>query len=66
MNYCIVAFAIVLIISTIQWFIDGRKNYKGPRIDEDALLSAQLEGQAIDPLAMGNSNSHGEKYEKEA
>ena len=35
MNYCIVAFAIVLIISMIQWFIDGRKNYAGPKIDID-------------------------------
>ncbi|KAI4178702.1 MAG: hypothetical protein L6R41_008260 [Letrouitia leprolyta] len=34
MNYCIVAFAIVIIISTFQWFVDGRKNFKGPSIDE--------------------------------
>ncbi|KAI4089440.1 MAG: hypothetical protein L6R37_008041 [Teloschistes peruensis] len=37
MNYCIVAFAIVLIISTVQWFIDGRKNFKGPQIEEAVL-----------------------------
>ena len=35
MNYCIVAFAIILLISTIQWFADGRKNYEGPRITID-------------------------------
>lgn len=35
MNYCIVAFAIVLMISVIQWFVDGRKNYKGPKIEID-------------------------------
>ncbi|KAF2726091.1 amino acid permease [Polychaeton citri CBS 116435] len=33
MNYCIVAFGVVLIISTIQWFVDGRKNYTGPKVD---------------------------------
>ena len=35
MNYCIVAFAIVLLISIAQWFIDGRKNYKGPKVEVD-------------------------------
>ncbi|PMB73967.1 putative amino-acid permease C15C4.04c [Beauveria bassiana] len=33
MNYCIVAFAIILAISIFQWIVDGRKNYAGPRID---------------------------------
>ncbi|KAK4612247.1 hypothetical protein CLAFUW4_13467 [Fulvia fulva] len=32
MNYCIVAFAIILLISVVQWFTDGRKNYQGPRV----------------------------------
>lgn len=42
MNYCIVAFAIVLIISMIQWFIDGRKNYTGPQIEIDPnILTAE-------------------------
>ncbi|KAI8932971.1 hypothetical protein NX059_010439 [Plenodomus lindquistii] len=31
MNYCVVAFGIILFISTIQWFVDGRKNFTGPR-----------------------------------
>lgn len=34
MNYCIVVFAIVIIISGITWVFDGRKNYRGPKIDE--------------------------------
>lgn len=46
MNYCIVAFAIVVIISGIQWIVDGRKNYKGPQIDVDALMEGQVEGMA--------------------
>ncbi len=41
MNYCIAAFAIVLIISTIQWFVDGRKNYTGPRMELEETLVAQ-------------------------
>lgn len=42
MNYCIAAFAVILLISTIQWFVDGRKNYKGPVMDESALVNAQI------------------------
>ncbi|KAF2265194.1 GABA permease [Lojkania enalia] len=33
MNYCIVAFAIILLISIVQWLVDGRKNFTGPRSD---------------------------------
>lgn len=32
MNYCVVAFGIVLLICIVQWFIDGRRNYHGPKI----------------------------------
>lgn len=46
MNYCVAAFAIVLIISTIQWFVDGRKNYTGPQIDLDALQAGEIVGMA--------------------
>lgn len=41
MNYCVVAFAVVFIISMIQWFVDGRKNYTGPKVHfEDHVLIA--------------------------
>ncbi|OQE92882.1 hypothetical protein PENNAL_c0006G06904 [Penicillium nalgiovense] len=33
MNYCIAAFAVIIIISVFQWFVDGRKNFTGPRAD---------------------------------
>jgi len=46
MNYCVAAFAIVLIISVIQWFVDGRKNYTGPQIDVDALQGGEVVGMA--------------------
>lgn len=32
-DYCIVAFAIIVIISAVQWVVDGRKNFTGPRVD---------------------------------
>ncbi|KAJ5504996.1 Amino acid/polyamine transporter I [Penicillium fimorum] len=33
MNYCIAAFAVIVSISVFQWFVDGRKNFTGPRVD---------------------------------
>jgi uncharacterized membrane protein len=41
MNYCVAAFGIIIVISTIQWFVDGRKNFTGPRNDMD-ILTGQL------------------------
>lgn len=38
------AFAIILLISTIQWIVDGRKNYKGPTVDTEALEHAMVVG----------------------
>ncbi|KAI9683763.1 MAG: hypothetical protein M1822_005953 [Bathelium mastoideum] len=40
MNYCVVAFGIVLIIATIQWFVDGRKNFAGP-VSEEVLVATR-------------------------
>lgn len=54
MNYAIVAFAIVLIVSAIQWVVDGRKNYRGPHVDIDGLAigdAATVDGTKL--------NSHG-------
>lgn len=48
MNYCIVAFAIWLIISMVQWFVDGKKNYSGPSIDIKAMQSGEVMGMAAD------------------
>ncbi|KAJ5469575.1 hypothetical protein N7539_009193 [Penicillium diatomitis] len=41
MNYCVAAFGIVFVISTITWIFDGRKNYSGPRIEAE-VLSGQV------------------------
>ena len=36
-DYCVAAFGIVFIISTITWIVDGRKNYVGPRFEVEVL-----------------------------
>ncbi|OCT46463.1 Choline transport protein [Cladophialophora carrionii] len=56
MNYCVAAFAIVLVISTMQWFIDGRKNYTGPQIDIDALKAGEIVGMAPAEGEVGGVN----------
>lgn len=68
MNYCIAAFAIVLIISTIQWIVDGRKNYHGPQIDVDAMLQGEVEGITVKPRDDSASDNHEprEKIEHQA
>lgn len=68
MNYCIAAFAIILIISAIQWFVDGRKNYKGPKIDDESMLSfdaiAAIDGDKAKQLAENDGTD--DKHSKEA
>ena len=49
MNYCIVAFAIIFIISLIQWYVDGKKNFKGPQIDIASLEHGVAVGMAVEP-----------------
>ncbi|KAJ5296693.1 uncharacterized protein N7443_007586 [Penicillium atrosanguineum] len=49
MNYCVAAFAIVVIISSITWFADGRKNYVGPRIEVE-FFSGQAGTQSDNPV----------------
>ncbi|KAK5090366.1 hypothetical protein LTR05_000538 [Lithohypha guttulata] len=49
MNYAIVAFAVVILISVIQWVVDGRKNYKGPQIDVGAMINGEVEGLNVIP-----------------
>ena len=67
MNYCIVAFAIWLIIATIQWFIDGKKNYHGPQIDHEALKQAEVFGVPIDSHTSGGPViDRGKEFDKTA
>jgi len=39
MNYAIVAFAIVIIVSIVQWIVDGRKHYQGPRVEMEGIAT---------------------------
>ena len=63
LDYCIVAFFIVIVISVIQWFVDGRKNFKGPQVElvgEDATGASFHDGYLDDksrgmPEAEGNT-----------
>ena len=65
LDYCIVAFFIVIVISVIQWFVDGRKNYKGPQIEivgEDATGDTYQNGHAnkiSDEVAEADANEIG-------
>lgn len=47
LDYCIVAFAIIMVISLLHWFIHGRRNFTGPRdmtlIDHDGIDHTQQE-----------------------
>lgn len=60
MNYCIVAFGIIMIISVIQWFVDGKANYHGPHIhiDDNVLVAAQTQE------GMGAMEQYGEREAK--
>lgn len=55
MNYCIVAFAIVFIISMIQWFVDGRKNYTGPKANLEESMLVAING--VDRSEMSDNGS---------
>lgn len=45
MNYAIVVFGVVCIISMVTWIVEGRKNFIGPR-DLHVLLDLAKAGQA--------------------
>ncbi|KAH0496162.1 hypothetical protein TgHK011_003540 [Trichoderma gracile] len=58
MNYCIVAFAIIIAISLFQWVIDGRKNFTGPRVN---LVSGQVIGENVAEVTSVEEVSGGSK-----
>lgn len=57
MNYCIVAFFLIFVISIIQWFVDGRKNYTGPKIDMEALRNTHVVGLDVPSATENESGS---------
>jgi choline transport protein len=54
-----VVFFIILVISVVQWFVDGRKNFTGPRVNIEELQNGVVAG--MDPV-MSNVNGNGEAY----
>lgn len=59
MNYAIVAFGVILLISGGTWIIDGRKNYKGPVVDIPGMFHGPIDGleglEALDAAAPSDS-----------
>ncbi|CAI7565037.1 unnamed protein product [Penicillium palitans] len=49
MNYCVAAFGIVFVISVIQWIVDGRKNFVGPRISVE-VFNGEAGAQPEQPI----------------
>ncbi|KAG5927876.1 hypothetical protein E4U42_001673 [Claviceps africana] len=50
MNYCIVAFSVMLVIAGATWVFDGRKHYKGPRVKVPGLKGRAGTGTEPQPL----------------
>ena len=48
MNYCVVAFATITLISALAWIFEGRGQYKGPQIDKAALRQGEVTGMAVE------------------
>lgn len=44
MNYAVAAMGIVFLISVVTWIVDGRKNFKGPKMDAEALAAGDVLG----------------------
>lgn len=63
LDYCVAAFGIILVISTFQWFVDGRKNFTGPRVDV-AVLSGEVAGSVEQPAEASSSAKDGERDQK--
>ena len=47
MNYCVVAFAVIVLISAVQWVVDGRKNFVGPRITIGTDMDEQSQSKGV-------------------
>lgn len=60
MNYCIVAFGVILVIASLQWIFDGRKNYKGPAVDAEALKN----GEGLTGVPAGDGAVRGDSAEE--
>jgi len=64
MNYCVVVFFIIVVVSIVQWFVDGKKNFSGPRVNVEALQNGEVVGMDPDFSSEQGSNSHLDKESK--
>ncbi|OWP03137.1 amino acid transporter [Marssonina coronariae] len=61
MNYCVVVFFIIIVISIVQWFVDGKKNFTGPRFDLEDLQSGEV--VVMDPCFLSKQGSGAQEKE---
>ncbi|CZR69002.1 related to HNM1-Choline permease [Phialocephala subalpina] len=64
MNYCVVVFFIILVISIVQWFIDGKKNFSGPRVNIEQLANGEVVG--MDPVLESEEGSGSGSYKEKS
>ena len=62
MNYCIAAFAAVILVASVQWAVDSRKTFKGPKV---VVLEGEVGGREVvtgeDVGMVGLGEGKGEK-----
>ena len=59
MNYCIVAFGVILLIAGLTWVFDGRRHYTGPQIKltgvvHGAVADADADAEPPPPRSSGS------------
>lgn len=68
MNYCIVAFGVILLISGGTWIFGGRKTYKGPVVDIQGMFHGTVDGldglEGLDAAAQSDSVREDHSAEK--
>jgi len=58
MNYCIAAFAAVILVASVQWVVDSRKTFKGPKV---VVLEGAMPSGAGEEIVMDHGAGKGEK-----
>lgn len=59
-DYCVVAFFIVLVIATVEWFVNGRTKFKGPKVNLEALAHGDVMGiTAEESVTNGHDRDNG-------
>lgn len=48
-------FFIILVISIVQWFVDGKMNFTGPRINIEQLQGGMVMGMEPESSSEGSS-----------